>query len=54
MHLENVLVHVIDEQDAQIFKSRNENFQNVCIMQNDGSPHQSYAHIQLLSTIFFL
>ena len=27
-HLENVLMHMIDEQDAQLFKSRNDYIQN--------------------------
>ena len=59
MHLENVLVHMIDAQDIAFFKSkkdyvRNKNFQNIYIMHKCGKSCQSYSPVQPLHVTLYL
>ena len=59
-HLEKVLVHMIDKQDAQIFKSHYDYVQNkrkflkYLKYAEHGNLHQLFAHTQLFSVTFFL
>ena len=59
-HLDRVLVHMIDEQDAQIFKSHNDYAQNkrkflqYLKYAEHGNPHQLFARMQLFYVTFFL
>ena len=63
-HLEKVLIHMIDEQDAQIFKSHDDYDRNnrkliqyliqyLFSMQKYGNPHQLFACMQLFYVTFF-
>ena len=58
-HLEKVLIHMIDKQHAQIFKSHNDYVQNkrkflqYLKSQKHGNPHQLFACMQLFSVTFF-
>ena len=58
-HLEKVLKHIIDEQDAQIFKShgnyaRNKRKFTQCLKYAEyGNLHQLFAHMQLFYVTFF-
>ena len=56
-HLEKVLVHMTDKEDAQIFKSHNDYVQNERkfpqYMQKHGNLHQLFAQTQLFSVTFF-
>ena len=49
-HLENVLVHMIDEQDAQLFKSRNDYIQN----QRKFTQYLKYAELWQSTSILCL
>ena len=53
-HLEKVLVHMIDEQDAQIMFKIKENFFSTLNMQKHGNLHQLFACTQPFSVTFFL
>ena len=59
-HLEKVLVHMIDEQDANILKSHNDYVQNkrkflqYLKYAETWQPHQLFVHTQLFSVTFFL
>ena len=60
VHLENVLVHMIDTQDVAIFKSQKDyirnkqNFWNVYIMLKIGKSCQSYSPMQPLHATLYL
>ena len=60
MHLENVLVHMINAQDIAIFKSQKDyvrtkkNFQNIHVMHKCGKSCQSYSPMQPLHVILYL
>ena len=59
-HLDNVLVHIIDNQEAAIFKSKQEfkknkeKFHNISNMQKIGKVHQSYVFMQQWHVMYFL
>ena len=59
-HFEKVLVHMIDEQDANILKSHNDYVQNkrkflqYLKYAETWQPHQLFFHTQLFSVTFFL
>ena len=56
-HLEKVLIHMIDKQDAQIFKSHNDYVQNkrkFLQYLKYAETWQLFAHMQLFSVTFFL
>ena len=59
VHLENVLVHMIDAQDIAIFKSQkdyvrnNKNIQNIYVMHKCGKSCQSYSSMQPLHAILY-
>ena len=59
-HLDNVLVHMIDKQEAAIFKSNKilivikRKFQNISNMQKIGKLYQSYVFILQWHVISFL
>ena len=59
-HLNNVFIHMIDKQEAAIFKSKqdfNQNkgkFQNILSMWNIGKLYRSYVLMQQWHVIFFL
>ena len=58
-HLDNVLVHMIDKQEAAIFKSNKiltkikRKFQNILNMQKIGKLYQSYILMQKWHVIYF-
>ena len=60
VHLENVLVHMIDTQDVSIFKSQkdyiriNKNFQNIYIMHRCGKSCRSYSPMRPLHVTLYL
>ena len=60
VHLENILVHMIDAQDVAIFKSQkdyvrnNKNFQNINIMHNCGKSCWSYSPMWPLHATSYL
>ena len=60
VHLENVLVHMIDMQDVAIFKSQkdsleiNKNFQNIYVMHRCGKSCQSYSPMRSLHATLYL
>ena len=51
MHLENILVHMIDTQDVAIFKSH---FQNIYVMHKGGKSCWSYSPMQPLHVTLYL
>ena len=59
-HLDNVLVHMIDKQEAAIFKSKQdfnqnkEKFQNTLNMQKTGKSYRSHVLIWQWHVIYFL
>ena len=59
-HLNNVLVHMIDKQEAAIFKSKQDfnqikrKFWNILSMQKIGKLYQSYVLMQQWHVIFLL
>ena len=60
VHLENVLVHMIDVQDIALFKSQkdyvrnNQSFQNIYVMHNCGKSCRSYSPMQPLHVTLYL
>ena len=61
VHLENVLVHMIDAQDVAIFKSQkdymqeiNKNFQNIYVMHKCVKSCQSYSPMWPLHATLYL
>ena len=53
-HLDNVLVHMIDKQEAAIFKIKiNRKFWNILSMQKIGKLYQSYVLMQQWHVIYF-
>ena len=59
-HLDNVLVHMIDNQEVAIFKSKQDfntnkrKFCNILNMQKIGKSHQSYVLLQQWHVMYFL